>query len=383
MRPAGPEGGRPPLGITWRLGASLGLVVLAGGATLLGVALLVAPQAFQSHLRMALGGRIEPAVQTHVDEAFANAILIALGVAMPVALLTAFVVTWIVARRLGRSVAAVAVAAERIARGNLEVRVAVPAIGPEFTQLADAFNAMAARLAETETTRRRLIADLAHELRTPVASLKATVEAVVDGVLPADGATLATLADQTARLQHLVADMAAVSRAEERQLDLRPRPVETSTLATKAVAAAKARFAAAGVGLGITVPGEAPTVRVDPQRLEEVLANLLDNALRHTPAGGEVRVVVGAGPDGAVLEVVDDGDGFDPSDAGRIFERFYRADSARTRSSAGSGIGLTIARAIVEAHGGTLTATSGGLGTGATFRITLPRLAVGDRRQPR
>lgn len=372
MRAGGSVRRRAPLGFAWRLMVSLGLVVLAGGVTLLGVALGVAPQIFHSHLRSVPGAPIDPGVQVHVDEAFANAMVVSLGVALPVALLTAFAVTWIVAQRLGRSVAAVAGAADRIARGNLQARVEAPAIGPEFARLADAFNAMAGRLAETETMRRRLIGDLAHELRTPLASLEATVEAVVDGVLPADGVTLATLADQTGRLQHLVADMAAVSRAEERQLDLHPRPVDTATLALEAVTAARARFDAAGVGLEVDVAGAVPIVRVDPQRFGEVLANLLDNALRHTPAGAVVRVVVGSDRGSAALDVTDTGDGFDPSDAERIFERFYRADPSRTPTSAGSGIGLTIARAITAAHGGTLTATSGGPGTGATFRIRLP-----------
>jgi signal transduction histidine kinase len=352
---------------------ALGLVVLAGAVTLLGVALGVAPQIFHAHLLDAPGGRLEAGVQAHVDEAFATAVVVALAIALPVALLTAFTVTWVVAQRLGRSVAAVAAAAEEIAGGDLRARVEVPAIGPEFAQLADAFNAMAGRLAETEATRRRLIGDLAHELRTPLASLEATVEAVVDGVLPADGITLGTLREQTDRLQHLVADMAAVSRAEERQLDLRPRAVPATGLATAAVAAARARFAVADVDLDVDVGSGAPTVRVDPQRLAEVLANLLDNALRYTPAGGSVRVVVGADPPGfAQLDVVDTGAGFDPADADRIFERFYRADASRTPTSAGSGIGLTIARAIVQAHGGTLTGRSAGPGRGAAFRIRLP-----------
>ena len=374
---------RAPLGFAWRLAASLGLVVLSGGATLLGVALVIAPEIFQSHLRMAMGSGIQPGVQTHVNEAFANAILVSLGVAMPVALLTAFVVTWIVARRLAGSVAAVAVAADRIARGNLDARVEAPAIGPEFTQLADSFNAMAARLAETETTRRRLIGDLAHELRTPLASLDATVEAVVDGVLPADDATLATLTEQTRRLQHLVADMGAVSRAEERQLDLHPQQVDLARLATEAVAAARARYTAAGRRLDIDVAGRVPIVQVDRQRLAETLANLLDNALRHTPAGGKVRVVVETERTGATLKVIDTGEGFDPSNAERLFERFYRADTSRTRTTAGSGIGLTIARAIVQAHGGTLTASSKGTGTGATFRIHFPAHSTARYRDQR
>jgi len=361
-----------PLGFTWRLFVSLGLVVLACGVALVGVVLVVAPQVFQSDLRTALGASVEPEVQRHIDEAFADAVISSIGLALPVALLVAFTVTWVVAQRLGRSVATVAAAADRIAQGDPGVRVEVPAVGPELALLAASFNAMAGRLADSEAMRSRLIGDLAHELRTPLASIEATVEAVVDGVLPADAATLATLVDQTGRLKHLVADMAAVSRAEERQLDLHPRPIDLGALSADAVAAAGARYAAADVRLDVEVVGPAPVVRADPQRLTEVLANLLDNALRHTPGGGAVRVVVSSGPRGAVLEVVDTGEGFDPSDRERIFERFYRADSSRTRSTAGSGIGLTIARAIVTGHGGTLTATSAGHATGATFRVELP-----------
>lgn len=364
---------RAPLGFAWRLAASLALVVIAGAVTLLVVALIVAPQVFHAHLHGVLGASIEPTVQTHVDEAFANAILIALGVAVPVALLTAFAVAWVVAHRLGRSVTAVAVAADRIAGGDLRARVAAPAIGPEFAQLAAAFNAMADRLAETESARRQLIGDLAHELRTPLASLEATMDAVIDGVLPADAATMATLEEQTDRLSHLVADMATVSRAEERQLSLNPERISPTDVVADVVAAEHPRFAAARVHLDLDVLGEVPTVRVDAQRIAEALGNLLDNALRHTPPRGQVRVLVRADDTGAALiEVSDTGEGFDPADAGRIFERFYRGEISRTRNGAGSGVGLTIARAIVEAHGGTLTARSAGPETGATFRIHLP-----------
>lgn len=373
----GPRGGRragqrrAPLGFVWRLMLSLSLVVLAGGVTVLSVALGVAPLVFRSQLQVVLDTPIERGLQSQVENAFASTIVLSLGVAVPVAMITAFAVMWVVARRLARSVTTLAAAADRIAGGSLAVRVAAPAIGPEFTRLADAFNAMAGRLADTESTRQRLIGDLAHEMRTPIASLEATVEAVVDGILPADGVTLATLVDQTGRLHRLVADMAAVSRAEERQLDLHPRPVDMAQLANDAVAAARAGFVAARVGLDVEVVGRAPTTQVDPQRLAEVVANLLDNALRHTPAGGAVHVVVSGDSRDAQLEVVDNGTGFAAADAERIFERFYRADGSRTRTSAGSGIGLTIARAIIEAHGGTLTAESRGAGTGATFRIRL------------
>jgi len=385
MRPRpeghGPASGspRPPLGIAWRLAAVLGLVVLAGEVTLLVVALVVAPQVFHAHLEVVLDADVEPAVQAHVDEAFANAMLISLGVAVPVALLTASAVAWVVAQRLARSVTAVAASADRIAGGDLRARVEAPAIGPEFARLAAAFNAMADRLAQTETTRRRLIGDLAHELRTPLASLEATVDAVVDGVLPADPETLATLRQQTDRLNHLVADMSAVSRAEERQLALHPEAVDVAEVARDVVAAERARFAAAGVRLEIEASRRVPNLQADSRELSEALANLLDNARRHTPPGGWVCLAVQAEADGVVIDVADTGEGFDPADAERIFERFYRGEASRTRDGGGSGVGLTIARAIIEAHGGTLTARSDGPGTGATFRIHLPRLTRPER----
>lgn len=374
---AGPQPGRRraergALSLGWRLGAALGLVVVAGAVTLLVVALLVAPQIFQAHLDMVLSDPIEPAVQTHVNEAFATAILLSLAVAVPVALITAFAVTWVVTRRLTHTVRSVAAAADHLATGDLGVRVEEPAIGAEFAQLASAFNTMADRLAEAETTRRRLIGDLAHELRTPLAALEATVDAVTDGVLPADDTTLATLHDQTDRLGRLVTDMAAVSRAEERVLALHPQRVDLAEIAAHGVAAHQQRYAAAGRQLILTAPTPSLQVRVDPLRLGEALGNLLDNALEHSPSGAAVRVVVRGAGRRAVLDVIDAGSGLPPGGAERIFERFYRADASRTGNGTHSGVGLTIARAIVEAHDGTLTAANNDTGPGATFTVSLP-----------
>ncbi len=348
--------------------------MVAGSVTLLGVAIAVAPSAFRAHLAAAEPGPLEPALLAHADEALVRALGLSLAVALPVAVGTGLAVTWLIAHRLTTSIAAVALAAERIAAGDLDARVAAPAIGPEVGQLVAAFNAMADRLAETEAVRQRLIADVAHELRTPVASIEATVEAVVDGVLPPDAQTLATLRDQTERLDRLVSDMAAVSRADEGRLGLVLAPVPLADVAGRAVAGARAAFANAGVDLVLDVAEPAP-VNGDAVRLVEVVAGLLENALRHTPAGGCVSV--GVRTDGAegLVEVTDTGSGFPPSTSDLLFERFYRGDVSRSRveGGGGSGIGLTIARAVVEAHGGRLTATSSGPGTGATFRLRLPR----------
>ena len=368
---------RPALGLAWRLFAAMGLVVMAGAGTMLVAVLLVAEPAFHSHLNQ-IQPPMSDQVHAHVDEAFASAVLIALAVGVVMAMAAALVVTWLVARRLAAPVAEAAEAAYRIADGDFETRLRQPGLGPELDRLTAAFNAMASRLATTEQTRRRLLTDLAHELRTPLASMQATIEAVNDGILPSDQTTLATLTDQSQRLHRLVGDLSAVSRAEERQLNLHPVVmVSIQDLTSETAAAARPRFDAKGISL---TADEGPTegqVLVDPDRLAEALGALLDNALRHTAKGGTVTIDTNRHDNRCRIAVTDTGDGFDPLVATKLFERFYRGDSSRTVSGAGSGIGLTIAKAIIEAHHGQLRAHSDGPGTGASFEITLPIAARG------
>jgi two-component system sensor histidine kinase BaeS len=362
---------RPALGLVWRLFTAMGLVVIAGAGTLLVAALLVAEPVFRSHL-----DQVQPLVSAqahaHVDEAFANAVLIALSVGVTVALAAALVVTWLVARRVAAPVAKAAEAAERIADGDYQTRLRQARLGPEFDRLTDSFNMMARQLATTEQTRRRLLADLAHELRTPLASIEATIEAVTDGILPNDASTLATLTEQSSRLHRLVGDLSAVSRAEERQLSLHPVVVLLADVVSGALAAARPLFDAKGVGLTADDPVPACQVLVDPDRMAEAMGALLDNALRHTAKAGIVAISVTGRDDSCRIAVSDNGDGFDPAIAPRLFERFYRGDSSRTASGAGSGIGLTIAKAIIKAHQGQLLASSEGPGRGARFEIMLP-----------
>jgi two-component system sensor histidine kinase BaeS len=362
---------RPALGLAWRLFAAMGLVVLAGAGTMLVAVLLVAEPAFHTHLSQVQPPMSE-AAHAHVDEAFAGAVLIALAVGVVMAMAAALVVTWLVARRLAAPVAEAAEAAYRIADGDYETRLRQPGLGPELDRLTAAFNTMARRLATTEQTRRRLLNDLAHELRTPLASMQATIEAVNDGILPADETTLATLTDQSQRLHRLVGDLSAVSRAEERQLNLRPVRVPIQDLASQAAATARPRFEAKGIDLTADDGRAVGQVLVDPDRLAEALGALLDNALRHTARGGTVIITTTRHDNRCRIAVTDTGDGFDPDTAAQLFERFYRGDSSRTVSGAGSGIGLTIAKAIVEAHHGQLRAHSDGPGKGARFEITLP-----------
>jgi two-component system, OmpR family, sensor histidine kinase BaeS len=371
MRASTGRAPKPTLGLAWRIFTAMSLVVIAGAGTMLVAVLLVAEPAFHAHL-----AQVQPPMSTqahvNVDEAFSNAVLIALAVGVTVALAAALVVTWLVARRLAAPVAEAADAAQRIADGDYQTRLGQPRLGPEFERLTTAFNLMARRLATTDQTRRHLLADLAHELRTPLASMQATIEAISDGILPSDQTTLATLTEQSQRLHRLVGDLSAVSRAEERQLNLHPVLVSAEDLVSGVVTAARPRFDAKGISLTLGATVTACDVLIDPDRLAEALGGLLDNALRHTGSGGVVTIAATRHDDRCRIVVADNGEGFDPATVDQLFERFYRGDTSRTADGAGSGIGLTIAKAIVQAHHGRLLGHSGGPGTGARFEITLP-----------
>lgn len=346
------------------------LVIVAGSATLALVALAIAPGIFHEHI-LRSGDIVPDNVARHVDEAFGAAVLIALAVAMGAALLAALAVSAFLSLRIVRPIRALAEAAERIAKGAYAARV--PATGSdEIAVLGGAFNEMATALESAERKRRELLSDVAHELRTPLATLEGYLEGLADGVVPASPETWSLLQAETGRLRRLVDDLAKVSRAEERQLDLHRTPSKPGLLVAAAVQTAAAAYAAKGVALETKVDRRLPSVNVDPDRIAEVLTNVLDNALRHTPTGGRVEVTAAARGERVEIVVVDTGEGIAPEHLERVFERFFRADLARTRAAGGSGIGLAIARAITEAHGGRVHAESDGPGLGARFAITLP-----------
>ncbi len=352
-----------------RVFGAMGLVLLAGAGTLVVVSMLVAPAVFYQHLAQT-GVAQTPDVSKHVNEGFAIALLVSTGVGVLAAAGVAAAMALLVARRISDPVTATSRTASALAAGDYSARVTAPRIGPELANLADSVNALAERLEASERTRIRLMSDLAHELRTPLASIEATVEAITDEVLPADAQTLATLTENSRRLARLIDDLAAVSRAEEGSFRLDMRNVDLVDVAQATLTGAAARFANAGVHLH--GPGTSPAVVIgDRDRLAEVLDQLLDNALRHTRPGDDVSIAIAGLGDSVELTVTDTGSGFAPGEEEKIFQRFYRVDPARTAAQ-GSGIGLTIARALIEAHGGLLRATSLGPGRGATFTVTLP-----------
>ncbi len=368
--------GRRRGGLAARLFVAQLLVIVAGSLTLALVALAIAPGLFRTHARQALAV-LPPDVVRHLERAFSDALLLALAVATAAAVVTALAASWLLALQLVRPIRALAHATERIGRGSYQARVPVPASADELATLANAFNQMAAALEATERRRQALLADLAHELRTPLATLEAYVEGLADGVVAADGEAWTVLQAELARLRRLTEDLTTVSRAEEYQLDLRPGPVDPRVLVAAAVQAAEPSFAAKGVALHASVGNGLPQVSVDPERIGEVLGNLLGNALRHTPSGGRVEVTAQGRGEELELAVADSGEGIPPELLERVFERFFRVDPARTRNGGdGSGIGLTITRAIVEAHGGRVWAESAGQGRGARLVLRLPTLPL-------
>ena len=364
-----------------KLLASQLLVVLAGAGTLLLIALWVGPGVFRNHVHDALG-YVPPDVARHLDMAFGDATLLSLGVAVGAAVLTALLLSAVVPARVVRPVRTLVTAAQHIAHGAHGARVPVRGTD-ELAQLAGAFNEMAASLQHAEEIRRQLLADVAHELRNPLATVESYVEALADGVLPASDENWSAIHAETQRLNRLVDDLQQVSRAEAHQLDLQPISTPPDELVEAAVRAAGPAYAAQGVTLETNVASSLSPVLVDRERIAEALANVLANALRHTPAGGRVQVRASRG-DGEFVEiaVVDSGEGIAAEHLDRVFERFYRVDPARSRASGGTGIGLAIVRAIVESQNGTVTASSEGIGRGSTFTLRLPVRATAGTGSP-
>ena len=275
-------------------------------------------------------------------------------------------------RRAAAPAADLVAAAARVEAGDYSGRLAE--LGPrEIRAVTRAFNAMNARLEESDEQRRRLLADLSHELRTPLSVIQGNLEGLIDGVYPADAAHLAPILEETHVLERLIEDLRTLALAEAGQLRLRREPTDLGSLLHDIAAAFAAPARAAGVELAVDVSGDLGSMELDPARIREVTANLLTNALRHTPRGGRIEIVAQGGAGGASVSVTDTGSGIAPDVLPHVFDRFYRAGAA-----AGSGLGLPIARSLVAAHGGVMSASSGPAG-GASVVFTVPRgLAVDE-----
>ena len=273
-------------------------------------------------------------------------------------------------RGLTAPLARLTAAARRIAGGDLSQRV--PETGSaEVAALGQAFNQMAADLEKAEELRRNLVADLAHELRTPLSVIQGNLRAIHDEVYPLEQAEIATLYDETRLLNRLVDDLRELALAEAGQLRLERRPVAPADLVNRAMEPARVQAAEKGIALQAALPEDLPLVDVDPQRIGQVLGNLLNNALVHTPSGGEIVVMARTKESEVEVSVRDTGEGIRSEDLPHIFDRFYRADKSRVQVASGTWLGLAIARQLVKAHGGRIEVESE-VGRGTQFTFALP-----------
>lgn len=276
-------------------------------------------------------------------------------------------------RQITRPLGSLTRAAGQIAGGDLSVRVPVQS-HDELGKLATTFNQMASSLETQEKLRRNLMADVAHELRTPLAGIQGTVEALQDGIFPPTGENLQAVHEQVMLLNRLVEDLRTLANAEASQLSLDRLPLNLTELCQRQVTAFQSQALVKAINLTLHHEQHPVTINGDDQRLSQVLNNLLDNALRHTPPGGAIQVQLTTANGAARLAVIDNGEGI-PTDAlPHLFDRFYRADASRNRRTGGSGLGLAIARQIVQAHGGHIWAESplAGQQQGSAFILELP-----------
>ena len=352
------------------------IVALLGGAATFLVVRVLTPAIFDRQMGMAgygpMMGQGNQANQGALRTQVADAVTQALWFGLLVGVLAAAAFGVLAATRLVHPLSRLSETTRQIAAGRYDVHVERPQ-ELELAELADDVNTLGRALADTEARRTRLLGEVAHEMRTPLTVIDGYVEGMIDGVLPTDPEGLGKVSDEVRRLRRLSDDLSALSRAEEGRLALSLREVDLAGVVAGAVERLRPQAEDAGLRLSVTAPPGPVPLLADADRLAQVVTNLVGNAVRATPEGGSIDIAVLVDERSRRVVVTDTGEGLDPADLGRVFERFYRVAGRRgEHEGGGSGIGLTIARGIVRAHGGELTATSEGRGHGARFTVVLP-----------
>lgn len=365
--------------LRWKLFVSHAIIIVIAVVVLLGAAQILvrssmmegATLAFLSEGDDLLIASTESAVQRRFQSILEQALLLAsFG-----ALAAAVVVSLFVSRRIVEPLQDLTAVSRRLAQGYYRERTFIHS-DDELAELSQSINHLAEALDRTEQRRLALIADVAHELRTPLTTIEGYMEGLLDGVIAPDEQTFTLIRHEAARLRRLTEELGLLSRAEAGELRIQPRLFDLCTLLQELIARFQPQFDACEVELRLQLPVQSLTIYADPDRLMQVMVNLLSNALRYTPAGGLVEVSLTPLGEYARISVRDTGIGIEAEHLPLIFERFYRVDKSRARNSGGTGIGLTIARHLVYASGGEIWAESEGAGKGSTFHVTLPTAIV-------
>lgn len=363
------------------------MIVLLAGILVLGASIEIAlPTAFDQHMENMenmTGGQMMGEMMSGQTKdlelglfaSFRTTINQALSRAGAVAFVVAFVISILISYRVVTPVREMMVASQYIAEGNYQERVQVPgdpSRADELAQLAISFNRMAEILDQNEIVRQRLIGDISHELRTPLTVIKGSLEGLIDDVLPADPETYQKIYGEAERISSLVDDLQQISRVEAGVYQLDKKYIEVQELIATVVDRLDQQYDEKGVSLEVDCPPGLPQINVDTHRIGQVLINILGNALQYTSEGGTVKIMAGLEEEEVHFAVQDTGTGIPLEHHPYIFTRFYRVDKSRSRSSGGSGIGLTIAKHFVEAHNGRIWMESEGKDKGSTFTFSLP-----------
>ncbi len=375
--------------LRWKLFISHLVIVVVADVVLVGSALFLASTSLPQDLPLTLGaaaaetGPIEPIATAERPgmrqfQALVQQSLLVSGFA---ALTTAVVVSLFVSRRIVEPLHAIATVSQRLAQGFYRERTLIRS-DDELANLSQSVNQLAEKLDQTEQRRLALLADVAHELRTPLATIEGYMEGLIDGIIKPDRQTFTLIHRESGRLQRLIEDLELLSRVEAGQIPIASRPIDLHALLSDLGTQFQTQFSADDITLELKLPPALPLAWADPDRVDQVLINLLANAFRYTSPGGRVMLQAYLDDDRLHITVSDTGVGIAPEHLPHLFERFYRVDKSRARTSGGSGIGLTIARHLVYAQGGEIWAESAGLGQGASFHFTLP-LAPSPNDTPR
>lgn len=370
--------------LAWKMFLSYLVVVIIGIVVLITAASLSVPAAFERHMASmnalmssanAMGD--SQSMETELFSQYTAAVYEAVSYAAIAALIAALLASYFISRQVVTPMLGMMGLSHRIAEGEYEERLSLPGGQQadqidELGQLALSFNQMADKLEKTETMRRELIGDVTHELRTPLTAVKGYLEGLMDGVLPADPETYQQIHSEIDRLQHLVSDLQELSRVEAGAFQLQLTPVSPASLIERIQNTLGRQFEDKNIYLEIGIDPNLPDFIVDKDRIIQVLTNLVGNALQYTPSGGKVTLQVRRERSGMLFTVKDSGIGISAEQLQYVFNRFYRTDKSRTRASGGSGIGLTIAKALVQAHQGKIWAESDGEGKGSTFSFLIP-----------
>jgi len=350
------------------------VVVIVGMVTLALAAESVVPTAFNRHMlgmQRMMGQQMGMQMGLDLFTNFRATVNEALVISTIAALISAILVSLFVSHRVVTPIRQMMQASRHIAAGHYHERVKVVS-EDELGQLARSFNQMATSLEHTETIRRELIGNVAHELRTPLSTIKGYMEGLMDGVLLAEPNTYQEVYREADRLQRLVSDLQELSRVEAGAFELNLKPVKMAELIRHTAARLQPQFEEKGVNLILNLSDDLPSIYGDEDRVHQILLNLVGNALQYTPSGGAVTITAKDNASELCVLIRDTGIGVTNKHLPHLFTRFYRVDKSRSRAGGGSGIGLTITKHLVEAHGGRVWAESEGVGQGSTFGFSLP-----------